>query len=89
MPGEDTSKLLEFPIIAGSEQSDAIKREANFATAVAGFAQLLKDGKYLQDWDYDDALELAQANKGGDEYGYRTEFVQLIRKAKIAKGMEK
>lgn len=89
LPGEETSKLLEFPIVAGGEQNEAIKHEVNFATAAAGFAQLLKDGKYLQDWDYDDALELAQANKGEDEYGYRTEFVQLIRKAGVAKGMEK
>jgi len=29
-------------------------------------------------------IELAQASKGKDEFGYRTEFVQLVRKAKIA-----
>jgi len=30
-------------------------------------------------------LELAQKTKGRDEYGHRTEFIQLVRKAKIAK----
>jgi Ca-activated chloride channel family protein len=45
----------------------------------------LKDAKYTGQWSYDDALNLALANRGNDEFGYRNEFVQLIRKAKLAK----
>lgn len=84
LPAEDTSRLIEQPVTQDAQATALLKREANFATAVAGFAQILKGGKYLGEWDYDQALELAQANKGADEYGYRTEFVQLIRKAKTA-----
>ncbi|WP_241262940.1 YfbK domain-containing protein [Parahaliea mediterranea] len=62
-------------------------RETRFAAAVAGFAELLRGGKYSGDWDYDKALELAQENRGDDPYGYRSELVQLIRKAEIAAGM--
>jgi len=88
LPEEKQSKLLTTPITKQEEKIDALqRREANFATAVAGFAQLLKDSRYTGDWSFDDAIALAQANKGEDEYGYRTEFVQLVRKAKIAQDM--
>ena len=61
--------------------------EINFSVSVVGFAQLLRGGKYTGDWDYDDAINLAQSSKGSDDYGYRTEFIQLVRKAKIASAM--
>lgn len=92
LPGENQSVLREFPIYekstAAEQNVKLMQQEVNFATAVAGFAQLLTGGKYLQDWNYDDALKLALENKGEDEYGYRSEFVQLVRKAKVAKEME-
>tara|TARA_R110002073_G_scaffold8371_1_gene46215 strand:- start:74323 stop:76554 length:2232 start_codon:yes stop_codon:yes gene_type:complete len=93
LPGESKSKLIDQPVPAHNTVNEKSKvapwvsRETQFGTAVAGFSQLLRGGKYTGDWDYDDALALAQANKGEDLYGYRTELVQLIRKAKIAQGM--
>lgn len=93
LPGEQTSKLISQPVPARNS-ADApaplpewLARDTQFATAVAGFAQLLRGGQYTGSWTYDDALALAQANKGPDPYGYRTEFVQLVRKAKMAKGL--
>lgn len=88
MPDKSTSTLISEAIPVGPQQASASQlQDARFATAVAGFAQLLKDKRYTGSWSFDDALTLAQANKGDDEYGYRTEFVQLIRKAKIANAM--
>ena len=85
LPDQDTSKLITTAIPAQNTQVDSgLNNEFQFATAVAGFAQLLKDDKYLSEWTYDDALDLAQSHKGADEFGYRSEFVQLIRKAMIA-----
>ncbi|WP_323815247.1 VWA domain-containing protein [Cellvibrio sp. NN19] len=87
LPSSNKSELIEQPIEQAAELKRAHQREANFAIAVAGFAQLLKGSNYAGDFTYDKVIELAQANKGKDEYGYRTEFVQLVRKAKIAKEM--
>ncbi len=93
LPGATTSKLLTRVIPLGnavaenSANSELLSREGNFATAVAGFAQLLRGGQYTGTWSYDDAIALAQANKGEDLFGYRTELVQLIRKAKVAAAM--
>ena len=55
---------------------------------MAGFAQLLKGGKYTGDYSYDQVIELAQKSRGDDLYGYRTEFVQLVRKAMTASAMQ-
>ena len=87
VPGESDSKLISEPILVGNADASAHSnsdRETAFATAVAGFGQLLKGGKYTGSWDYEDALDLAQSNRGDDPFGYRTEFVQLIRKAMLA-----
>jgi len=90
LPGESTSKLISAAVANQNTDLDSkasLKRDVNFASAVVGFAQLLKGSKYSGSWSYDDALALAQKNKGDDEYGYRTEFVQLVRKAKVAAAM--
>ncbi len=88
-PGEAQTQLIEQPIAATHQMSNQApslqQQEAQFAVAVAGFAQRLKGSKYLGDFSYDQIIELAQANKGADPYGYRSEFIQLVRKAKMAK----
>jgi len=88
LPGEESSQLLEQPIMSAATVTPVIMQEVNFATAVAGFAQLMKDGKYTGQWSLDDAFNLALANKGEDYYGYRGEFTQLIRQAKVAEEAE-
>lgn len=86
LPAESKSNLIETPIALASKVkiNAEYQQEVNFSIAVAGFAQLLKGSAYAGDFTYDKVIELAQANKGKDEFGYRTEFVQLVRKAKIA-----
>ncbi len=86
LPDEDSSKLIERPITV--KDDGKLKGETGFASAVAGFAQVLKGGKFTGDYDYDDIIELAQQTKGADPYGYRTEFIQLARKAKTAAAMQ-
>lgn len=76
-PGADVSQLIELPI-SGSETADS---EARFAAAIAGFGQLLRGSNYLGDWDYAQAIDLANANRGADDFGYRTQAVQLMRLA--------
>lgn len=94
LPHEDKSQLIERAIDSKNtytsldNKNTGLLRETNFATAVAAFAQHLKDPKYLSRWNLQQTLDLAQANKGDDAYGYRTEFVQLVRKAMIASDMK-
>jgi Ca-activated chloride channel family protein len=83
LPGEQTSRLIERPV-AASDAYAIVERappEARFAVAVAAFGELLRGDPYLKTYGYDDVLALAQTARGADEYGYRAEFVQLVRLA--------
>ena len=52
---------------------------------MAGFAQLLRGGQFTGSLTYDDVIKQAQGALGSDPYGYRSEFVQLVRKAQAIK----
>jgi Ca-activated chloride channel family protein len=77
-PGTDVSQLLEevVPVV-----TIAANHEAGFGAAIAGFGQLLRGNTALGDWEYADAIALANANKGDDAFGHRAEAVQLMRLA--------
>lgn len=60
----------------------AADSEASFAAAIAGVGQLLGDDRYLGDWGWDDAIALAEGNRGEDRFGYRAEAVRLMRLAR-------
>jgi Ca-activated chloride channel family protein len=92
LPDEDKSRLITQPITDAADvvpgATGTLQRDTGFATAVAGFAQILKGGKYTGEYSYDDVIALAQQTRGADAYGYRTEFIQLVRKAKSASAMQ-
>jgi Ca-activated chloride channel family protein len=88
LPDGQESKLLEQPINKDMPAANAaVKRDVRFSTAVAGFAQLLRGGKYTGKLRYDDIIEDADGALDSDSNGRRAEFVQLVRKARTAKGM--
>jgi Ca-activated chloride channel homolog len=82
LPGETTSRLIERPVTpADGYALAAAPKETRFAVAVAAFGELLRGNPYLRDFRYEDVLALAQPARGEDPFGYRAEFVQLVRMA--------
>jgi Ca-activated chloride channel family protein len=79
LPKEDISKLIEKPVtdedISLSKTSDNYR----FSAAAAGFGMLLRDSEFKGTLTYEDVLDLAKNAKGKDEYGYRAEFVSLVK----------
>lgn len=89
LPNEDTSKLLTTPVLPDTgAKNSALKSETNWAVAVASFAQLLKGGQYTGKMTYDDVIALANASNGNDPFGYRSEFISLVYKAKTAASLQ-
>jgi Ca-activated chloride channel family protein len=87
LPGEEDSRLIERPITdADMLASVARAPEATrWATAVAGYGQLLRGDSYLaQGYGWDEVIALAQSARGRDEFGWRAEFIQLARAAASA-----
>ncbi|MEM1105682.1 MAG: VWA domain-containing protein [Pseudomonadota bacterium] len=86
LPGADTS-TLSTRIVGAADMRDSLGESpqwARFATAVAGYGQLLRGDPYVGDWDYDAAIALAQTARGEDLFGYRAEFITLARLAATA-----
>lgn len=96
LPGEDTSRLLttviskanEITDFENPEQNNIWQNEIGFATAVASFGQILKGGQYTGQMTYDDVITLALETRGRDEFGYRAEFINLVRLTKTASALQ-
>jgi Ca-activated chloride channel homolog len=82
-PDSDESILLERALLAEDISGDIANTSNNyrFSAAVAGLAQLLRGSDQAGSLDYDTVLDLAQGARGEDEFGYRSEFIQLVRSA--------
>ncbi|MBL8537495.1 MAG: VWA domain-containing protein [Hyphomonadaceae bacterium] len=87
LPGQDDSRLIERPITNGDAVANIARapEHVRFATAVAGYGQLLRGDPYVgQGFGWNDVIALAQGARGRDEFGWRAEFVQLARAAASA-----
>lgn len=91
LPEEEDSKLISVAFGKAQERDDLDApaetgrlREVRWATAVAGFGQIMSGGKYIGGFRYDDVINLAKSSKGADEYGLRAEFINLVRLAKAS-----
>ncbi|MES1196165.1 MAG: YfbK domain-containing protein, partial [Steroidobacter sp.] len=81
-PDADTSKLLEYPIKTSSVVArDEMSTDLRFASSVAAFGQLLRGGKFVDQFSYADVIKLANSGVGEDSDGYRHEFVSLVKMA--------
>lgn len=89
LPDAAVSKLITTPVGRDKEFSSIGKApgEARFAAAVAAFGQLLRGEPYTKDFTFDDIIGLAQPVRGKDSFGYRMEFLNLVRLAKTARAM--
>ncbi|HET9446425.1 MAG TPA: VWA domain-containing protein [Steroidobacteraceae bacterium] len=81
-PDSDTSQLLEYPIAKGSVlAADKLSADFRFAASVAAFGQILRGGKYVGNFSYDDVAKLARGALAEDPEGYRREFLSLVKLA--------
>lgn len=83
LPDSSNSQLLTTIIDQHHELDDWQKatEDTRFSIAVAAFGQLLRVDPVSKAFSYDQTISLAQAAKGEDPYGYRAEFINLVRLA--------
>jgi Ca-activated chloride channel family protein len=88
LPTEDVSKLITTPVTAANE-IDGFARASDdqrFSVAVAVFGQKLRGASQVASMDYDRIAEIATAARGADPFGYRAEFLSLVRLASALDG---
>jgi Ca-activated chloride channel family protein len=81
-PESDMSRKLEWSVTDAEASFPDASDDFQFAAAVAEFGLLLGDSEFKGAASFDEAAEIAAANLGADPHGYRSEFVELIRRAK-------
>jgi len=84
-PADSHSKLLSQ--VLSYRVQDIAQAPADFrmCAAVAAFGQLLRNSAHKGQASYDQVLALATNAKGDDPEGYRSEFIQLVKKAALLK----
>ena len=89
LPDAETSTLVTRPVTAADVHASAgaAPADVRFAAAVAAFGQILRGGRYTGGYGYGDVIDLAQGARGEDPFGYRAEFVGLVRLAQSAAAM--
>lgn len=83
LPGGTRSTLITTPVTRNNAISSfaAASSDQRFSVAVAAFAQKLRRSDQLSDFSYDAIIDIANGAKGSDPYGYRGEFISLVRLA--------
>jgi Ca-activated chloride channel family protein len=73
----DRSLLIEQPVSRSMISREASPR-LRFAAAVAAFADSLRGGEHLGEWQLEDILALAKGADGADPFAQRGEFRELV-----------
>ena len=85
-PDGDTSTKVEFPLKDKVIKFGEADIDFRFTAAVASFGMLLRGSQFQGDASFDAVLEIASEAAKGDEVGYRTEFLELVKKARMLSG---
>jgi Ca-activated chloride channel homolog len=83
LPTEATSRLVTQPVTASNEVKDiaAAPDDVRFGIAVTAFGEKLRDEDQVSNYPYADIEALAISSRGTDAFGYRGEFLKLVRLA--------
>jgi Ca-activated chloride channel homolog len=81
-PEGSQSRPLEWKVRDEEASLQSASADFKLAAAVAGFGMLLQDSPHRGDLTLDEVLRLGEEGLGPDRFGYRAEFLELVRMAK-------
>lgn len=81
-PDGTTSRLIEQAVVDSGKDFAAASEDFKFASSVAAFGMILRDSPHRGNASLNGLLEWAESGKGKDPSGYRSEFCQMVRKAR-------
>lgn len=81
-PDGQTSRLITTPVEDRRQLFHEASQDLRFSAAVAGFGLLLRDSRYLDEFDCSRAYQIAWESRGEDPGGHRKEFLRLLQRAR-------
>ena len=82
-PAGEVSRKVEFPVKDGGAAFADASGDFKFAAAVAAFGMVLRDSEHKGTATWASVEEWAEAGLSYDPGGYRAEFVELVRAARV------
>jgi hypothetical protein len=82
LPDDDEFKWLIHKIYKGKESQDLPSDNFRFSAAVAQFGMMLRSSDSKGSVTFSTILELANDALGEDRFGYRAEFIELVKEYK-------
>jgi len=82
-PGGGNSILMEIPYEQDVPAFYRASENLGFSAAVAAFGMVLRDSEHRGTAGFDSVIEIARNAMGDDEEGYRSEFIRLVKTAKV------
>ncbi len=84
-PNGSASRLLTVGQLDNSKEFTEAGENLRFAAAVAGFGMVLRDSRYKGTANFSNVWQIANAARGTDLNSYRSEFLDLVRRADVLK----
>ena len=88
LPDGNKSQLMEKAVKNESIAFNQASENFIFAASVAEFGLILRDSEYKGQASFEHVIESAKKVKGLDDEGYRSEFIKLVKTAKLLQKSE-
>lgn len=82
-PSGGRSRLLMKAVTTNTSGIDSTSDNFRFAAAVAEFGMILKGSAFKQKASFEQVIALVETAKGKDKEGYRSEFLSIVKSAKL------
>ncbi|RAJ85915.1 Ca-activated chloride channel family protein [Chitinophaga dinghuensis] len=84
-PDSNTSSLVQEVLTYQPRSFEQMSGDFRLAASVAAFGQILRESAFQGDATCDKVLKWAANTRGEDPEGYRSEYLQLVKKAMLLK----
>jgi Ca-activated chloride channel homolog len=78
-PDEEASKLIVHPLLDNNIPLAKTSENFRWSASVAAFGMLLRESEYVNNFSYDEVVQMAQRSRGEDVEGYRVEFINMVK----------
>jgi Ca-activated chloride channel family protein len=87
-PDGEVSQLIDFALKGYGQSFEKASVDFRFAAAVASFGMLMRDSEFAGQSTFEEVLRIAQNSLAEDSGKYRTEFINLVKKARAIKDLD-
>jgi len=78
-PSSNQSELINVVVPNEAVSLNKTSDNFRFSASVASYGMLLRDSSFKQNSTIDNAIQLASASVGKDQFGYRSELIEMMR----------